>query len=147
MQLNQRGYAVREDQSGIWANFLSILDSIPEDSIAVTVYVLGTLIILWCWYAIAKRIPSPFGGISWILIFAILATPTISEGPNSAIAPAIFGLIFGVLTKDSTLIWSNFSLIAFVVGIGLIVGFFWSKYTANKKSVQNRTEAKSISPL
>lgn len=138
---------MREDQSGIWTNFLSMLDAIPEDSIAVTVYVLGTLIILWCWYAIAKRLPSPFGGISWVLIFAILATPTISEGPNSAIAPAIFGLIFGVLTKDSPLIWSNFSLIAFVLGIGLVAGFFWSKYITNKKSVQNRTDAKTSSPL
>ena len=139
MQLNQRGYAVREDQSGIWAQFLSMLDSIPEDSIAIAVYVLGTLVILWCWYSIAKRLPSPLGGISWVLVFAILATPTVSEGPNSAIAPAIFGLIFGVLTKDSPLIWSNFSLIAFVVGIGLVAGFFCSKYITNKKSVQTST--------
>lgn len=138
---------VREDQSGIWTNFLTLLDSIPEDSIAVTVYVLGTLIILWCWYAIAKRLPSPFGGITWIMIFAILATPTISEGPNSAIAPATFGLIFGVLTKDSPLIWSNLSLIVFVMGLGLIIGFFWNKYLNNKKSVQSRTDANRTSPL
>ena len=147
MQLNQRGYVVREDQSGIWAQFLSMLDSIPEDSIAIAVYVLGTLIILWCWYSIAKRLPSSLGGISWVLVFAILATPTVSEGPNSAIAPAIFGLIFGVLTKDSPLIWSNFSLIAFVVGIGLVAGFFWSKYITNKKSVQKSTQTKISTPL
>ena len=138
---------VREDQSGIWAQFLSMLDSIPEDSIAIAVYVLGTLIILWCWYSIAKRLPSSLGGISWVLVFAILATPTVSEGPNSAIAPAIFGLIFGVLTKDSPLIWSNFSLIAFVVGIGLVAGFFWSKYITNKKSVQKSTQTKISTPL
>ena len=137
---------VREDQSGIWAHFLSMLDSIPEDSIAIAVYVLGTLIILWCWYSIAKRLPSPLGGISWVLVFAILATPTVSEGPNSAIAPAIFGLIFGVLTKDSPLIWSNFSLIAFVVGIGLVAGFFWSKYKTSKNT-QASAVAKNISPL
>ena len=138
---------VREDQSGIWAQFLSMLDSIPEDSIAIAVYVLGTLIILWCWYSIAKRLPSPLGAISWVLVSAILATPTVSEGPNSAIAPAIFGLIFGVLTKDSPLIWSNFSLIAFVVGIGLVAGFFWSKYITNKKSVQKSTQTKISTPL
>lgn len=138
---------MREDQSGIWTQFLSMLDSIPEDSIAIAVYVLGTLIILWCWYSIAKRLPSPFGGITWVLVFAILATPTVSEGPNSAIAPAIFGLIFGVLTKDSPLIWSNFSLITFVVGIGLVAGFFWSKYIANKKSLQSNTQSKISTPL
>lgn len=138
---------MREDQSGIWTNVLSILDSIPEDSIAITVYVLGTLIILWCWYAIAKRMPSPFGGITWIVIFAILATPTISEGPNSGIAPAAFGFLFGVLTKDSPLIWSNLALIAFVMSIGLIAGYFWSKYRANKAHLHNRQTVNKSSPL
>ena len=138
---------MREDQSGIWTNVLSILDSIPEDSIAITVYVLGTLIILWCWYAIAKRMPSPLGGITWIVIFAILATPTISEGPNSGIAPAAFGFLFGVLTKDSPLIWSNLSLIAFVMAVGLIAGYFWSKFRVNKSSTQNTKSVNVTSPL
>ncbi|MFW1859191.1 hypothetical protein A7P53_03245 [Acinetobacter defluvii] len=136
-----------EQLTGIWANFLNLFDSIPEDNIAITVYILGTLIILRCWYSIAKRLPSPLGGITWIIVFAIIATPTISEGPNSAIAPAFFGLLFGVLTKDSPLIWSNAALITFVIGIGLVVGFFWSKYKANKKSVQEPTATKNISPL
>ena len=113
-------------------SFLSMLDSIPEDSIAVTVYLLGSLLILWCWYSIATRLPKLLGGITWIMIFAILLTPTVSEGPNSSLAPAIFGLLFGVLTKDSPLIWSNLSLILFVMGVGLVIGFFWSKYSANK---------------
>jgi hypothetical protein len=40
-----------------------MLDSIPEDSIAVTVYLLGSLLILWCWYSIATRLPKLLGGI------------------------------------------------------------------------------------
>lgn len=125
-------------------SFLSLLDSIPEDSIAVTVYVLGSIIILWAWYAIAKRLPQPLGGITWIVGFAILLTPTVSEGNNASIAPAIFGLLFGVLTKETALIWSNASLILFVVGLGLVVGYLWSRYTVNKaKFVVN----KNSSPL
>ena len=42
------------------------LDSIPETAIAVSVYLLGSAIILWCWYEIAKRLPNPLGGITWI---------------------------------------------------------------------------------
>lgn len=137
---------MRDDQVGIWAQFVSMLDSIPEYSIAISVYILGTLIILWCWYAIAKRLPSPLGGITWIILFAILATPTISEGPNSALAPATFGLIFGVLTKDSPLIWSNFSLITFVIGLGLVAGYFWSKYSVNQ-SKDERAESAKLPPL
>lgn len=137
---------VLEQLTGIWTNFLDLLDSIPEDNIAISVYILGTLLILWCWYGIAKRLPSPLGGITWIIVFAVIATPTISEGPNSEVAPAVFGLLFGILTKDTPLIWSNLALIAFVIGIGLIAGFFWSKYKANK-NMQQSTVAKNISPL
>ncbi|SDY84500.1 hypothetical protein [Acinetobacter kyonggiensis] len=113
-------------------SFLALLDSIPEDSIAITVYLLGSVIMLWSWYAIAKRLPKPFGGITWIMGFAILLTPTVSEGNNASIAPAIFGLLFGVLTKENALVWSNASLILFVVGLGLVVGYLWSQYTAKK---------------
>lgn len=125
-------------------SFLSMLDSIPEDSIAVTVYLVGSLIILWAWYAIAKRLPKPLGGMTWLIGFAILLTPTVSEGNNAAIAPAIFGLLFGVLTKEKTLIWSNASLILFVLGVGLVIGALWSKYTANKAKFELN---KNSSPL
>ena len=132
MRLNQRDYAVLETLTAIWSQILSVFDQFPEENVAIIVYVTGTLIALWCWYRLMSRLPNPVGGILWIIVFAILVTPTISEGPNSALAPAIFGLIFGVLTKEHVLIWSNLSLILFVIGLGLLVGFCWSKYTANK---------------
>ena len=123
--------------NSLWA----VLDSIPEDSIAITVYLLGSLIILASWYSIAKRLPNFFGSISWIIIFAVLLTPTVSEGSNASIAPAIFGLLFGVLTKDQALVWANLSLILFVLGICMVLGYLWSKYTANKAPnvVHNKT--------
>ena len=125
-------------------SFLALLDSIPEDSIAITVYLLGSVIMLWSWYAIAKCLPKPFGGITWMIGFAILLTPTVSEGNNASIAPAFFGLLFGILTKENALVWSNASLILFVVGLGLVVGYLWSQYTAKKaKFVVN----KNSSPL
>ena len=125
-------------------SFLALLDSIPEVSIAITVYLLGSVIMLWSWYPIAKRLPKPFGGITWMIGFAILLTPTVSEGNNASIAPAFFGLLFGILTKENALVWSNASLILFVVGLGLVVGYLWSQYTAKKaKFVVN----KNSSPL
>ena len=103
--------------------YVAVLDSIPEQSIAVAVYLLGSLIALWCWYGVTKRLPKPLGGFLWILGFAILLTPTVSEGPNASIAPAIFGLLLGVLTKEQALIWINASLILFVIGIGSVIGY------------------------
>lgn len=123
-------------------SFFSLLDSIPEDSIAVTVYLLGSVIILWAWYVIAKRVPKPLGGMTWLIGFAILLTPTVSEGNNAAIAPAFFGLLFGLLTKEKALVWTNASLILFVIGLGLIIGALWSKYMANKaKFVANNNSS------
>ena len=120
------------------------LDSIPETAIAVSVYLLGSAIILWCWYEIAKRLPNPLGGITWIVLFAILLTPTVSEGSNAALAPAIFGLLFGVLTKEMPLVWSNLSAILFVIGLGLLIGYFWSKYRLKQSTY---TAKKKTSPL
>lgn len=120
------------------------LDSIPETAIAVSVYLLGSAIILWCWYEIAKRLPNPLGGITWIVLFAILLTPTVSEGSNAALAPAIFGLLFGVLTKEMPLVWANLSAILFVIGLGLLIGYFWSKYRLKQSTY---TAKKKTSPL
>ncbi len=116
---------------------LTFLDAIPEDLIAITVYLGGSAIILWCWYLIAKRLPKLLGGITWIVCFAILLTPTVSEGNNAALAPATFGLIFGVLTKDMSLVWSNIANILLVIGVGAILGYCWSKYQSNKTQVQS----------
>lgn len=120
---------------------LTMLDSIPEDTIAVVVYLVGSVIILASWYSIAQRLPRPLGGMTWIILFALILTPTVSEGNNASLAPAVFGLLFGFLTHNQALMWTNLSLILFVIGVGFIVGFFWSrylskkaKYTANNKS-------------
>lgn len=121
--------------------YVTILDSIPEDTIAIAVYLLGSVIALLCWYGVIKRLPKPIGGFLWIVVFAILVTPTVSEGPNSSIAPAIFGLLFGILTKDQPLVWINASLILFVVGIGALIGYCWSNYVSN----QNETVSKNKS--
>lgn len=119
-----------------WNSFLSLFDAIPEDTLAITVYVGGTIIALLCWYGIARRLPSPFGGITWIILFACLATPTVSEGQNAELAPAIIGLLFGVLTKEQLLIWTNFAAILFVAGIGFLVGYCWSKYKESRQLSQ-----------
>ncbi|MCK8640175.1 hypothetical protein M1L59_05560 [Acinetobacter schindleri] len=124
--------------------YVTVLDSIPEESIAIAVYLIGSIIALLCWYGVTKRLPKPAGGFLWILVFAILLTPTVSEGPNASLAPAIFGLIFGVLTKEQELVWINASLILFVVGIASLIGYCWSSYVTNKAKIAVN---KKTSPL
>ena len=124
--------------------FVAVLDSIPDESIAFAVYLLGSLIALGCWYGVTKRMPKTMGGFLWLLAFAVLLTPTVSEGSNASVAPAIFGLLFGILTKEYELVWINASLILFVIGIGSVIGYCWSTYASSKTGFGSN---KKSSPL
>lgn len=104
------------------------LDGVPEDTLAISVYIIGTLLALWAWYGITSRLPRPIGGILWVIVFAALVTPSISEGDNAGLAPAIIAALFGLLTKDTTLILTNLSLMTFVAMIGFFMGFLWTRY-------------------
>ena len=42
--------------------FVAVLYSIPDQSIAFAVYLLGSLIALGCWYGVTKRMPKTMGG-------------------------------------------------------------------------------------
>ena len=109
-------------------DLFSALDNFPEYNLAIVVYLGGSLLVLWLWYFIAKAIPRPFGGMSWIFLFALLLSPTITEGANAQIAPAIVGLLFGVLTDEKQLIWNNLIPILFVSALGFFLGYLWNKY-------------------
>ncbi len=116
-------------------DFLSIFDNIPEYSLAITVYLGGSVIVLWLWYFIAKSLPRPLGGISWIFLFSILLSPTITEGVNAKVAPAIVGLLVGIITDEKRLIWANLIPILFVAALGFFLGYLWNKYQEHKQTL------------
>lgn len=119
---------------GLWGHFLGIFDNIPEDYVALTVYCGGAVIALLLWYSVARLLPKPFGAMTWIILFALLCTPTISEGDNAYLAPAAIGLIFGLVTKDQTLILTNVIAMLFVMGMGFLIGFFVHKFIRQRHS-------------
>lgn len=114
-------------QTGFLHKLLSLLDEFPEGAIAISVYCGGAFIVLLCWYLITKPY-SKFCAVSSLVLFALLVTPTVSEGNNAALSPAILGLLFGILTKEHSLIWFNAAAIVFVFGLGLLCGFFIIKF-------------------
>ncbi|WP_419761472.1 hypothetical protein [Acinetobacter nectaris] len=132
MRLHLRAYVVPSENMGILHQVLSLLDVFPEEMIAISVYGIGAFLILLCWYLITKPY-SRFCSISTLILFAFFFTPTVSEGTNALLSPAIFGLLFGVVTKDQALMWINLASILFVIGLGFIVGFFLLKFLEKRK--------------
>ncbi|MEB3752945.1 hypothetical protein [Acinetobacter sp. MD2(2019)] len=116
----------------------SVLDNFREDTLAVSVYVIGATIVLLAWYFMTKPYPK-FCFVSTLIAFACIVTPTVSEGTNASLAPAIFGLLFGVLTHDKQLIQLNLGSILFVIGLGCVVGFCWSKWNKRASVTRNST--------
>lgn len=127
--------------TSVWHQFTSLLDAIPETIIAVSVYVVGAILVLFLWYLMTKSYPK-FCALSTWIIFAFIVTPNISEGSNASLAPAVFGLMFGILTHEHHLIWVNLSTIVFVVGVGGVAGFFWLKFLQYK--LQQRKDSRSL---
>lgn len=118
------------DQS-ILNQLLSYLEIFPEGTVAIGTYVLGVLVILTAWYFMTKPYPK-ICAVSTLVLFAIMATPTVSEGTNAAIAPAICAVLFGTLTHDYQLVFINLASMLFVIGLGLLVGFCWIKFISNR---------------
>lgn len=112
----------------IWGAFFSLFDGIPEYAFAVVFYLLGSIFMLWGWFSISKPFPRTLRITFGIFMFAVLLTPTISEGTNAAIAPATFGLLFGLLTKEMYLVWVNLASIIFVIAIGCLLMYCYSYY-------------------
>ncbi len=109
-----------ESGFNVWRH---LFDGVPEYTLAISIYLGGTILVLWLWWTVARRLPRTLGGMSWIVLLAILCTPTVTEGPNGQIAPAVIGLLFGVVIKDSMLFFSSLLPMLLVIAVGFLIGF------------------------
>jgi len=99
------------------------MSSTVEYWIAVLVYLGGSGIALWLWHEVVRPIPRPLAGMSWMMLFALLLSPTVTEGPNGQIAPAVIGLLFGMISKNKMMILSSLLPMFIVMAVGFLVGF------------------------
>ncbi len=111
----------------IWNWWVSLFEGVPEYPLAVTVYVGGSVLALLIWLRVVRLLPHPVGAMSWVVMFAVLLTPTITEGDNAQLAPAVIGLIFGVITKDHSLVLKSALPILLVIGLGFVLGFLYER--------------------
>lgn len=107
----------------VW--WTQLVKGIPPDSLPMTAYVGFSIIVLLLWILVVRVLPKTLAGLSWIILFAILLTPTTSLGTPPEMAPASIAVVYGILMKDSSIIFNSLLPIMIVITVGCILGFLW----------------------
>ncbi len=108
-------------------SWFHLFKHVPEYPLAVSMYLGCGALIALLWWRIARRLPRLLGGFLWLLVFALIFSPTITEGANAQIAPAIVGVLLNVKPFNAAGLLSNLLPILLVMGIGCIVAFVLNK--------------------
>ena len=107
----------------IW--WSQMVKNVPPADLPMYAYLGGTLIVLLLWILIARILPKPLGGMSWMVLFAVLLAPGSALGEQGEIAPASISVVYAVMMKDTAGAISNALPILVVLVVGLFIGFIW----------------------
>ncbi|MDN5801485.1 MAG: hypothetical protein L0H34_03185 [Psychrobacter sp.] len=107
----------------IW--WSQMVKDVPPADLPMYAYLGGAIVVLVLWVLVARVLPRPLGGMSWMMLFAILLAPGSALGDPSVIAPASISVVYAVMMKDFTGAVANMLPIMVVLVVGLFVGFVW----------------------
>ena len=107
----------------IW--WSQMVKGVPPADLPMYAYVGGSILVLVLWLLVARMLPRPFGGMSWMLLFAVLLAPGTALSDPGVIAPASISVVYAVMMKDTTAAISNALPILVVLVVGLFIGFVW----------------------
>ncbi|MGP5063257.1 hypothetical protein ACTXIZ_03620 [Psychrobacter celer] len=102
-----------------------LVKDVPPADLPMYAYLGGTVIVLMLWLLVARMLPRPLGGMSWMVLFAVLLAPGTALDDPSEIAPASISVVYAIMTKDYTSAIANMLPIMVVLVVGLFVGFVW----------------------
>ncbi|WP_352338619.1 hypothetical protein [Psychrobacter sp. 16-MNA-CIBAN-0192] len=107
----------------IW--WSQMVKGVPPTDLPTYAYVGGGIVVLALWVLVARVLPKPLGGISWVILFAVLFAPGTALSDPSTIAPASISVVYAVMMKDIAAAVSNSLPILVVLVVGLFIGFVW----------------------
>lgn len=107
----------------IW--WSQMVKGVPPADLPMYAYLGGSTIVLLLWILVARMMPRPLGGMSWMVIFAVLLAPGTALGDPSQIAPASISVVYAIMMKDIAGAVANSLPILMVLVVGLFVGFVW----------------------
>ena len=102
-----------------------LVKDVPPADLPMYAYLGGVVIVLVLWLLVARMLPRPLGGMSWMMLFAVLLAPGTALGDPSVIAPASIAVVYAIMMKDTAGAITNMLPILVVLVVGLFVGFVW----------------------
>ena len=102
-----------------------LVKDVPAADLPMYAYLGGVIIVLVLWVLVARVLPRPLGGMSWMILFAVLLAPGTALGDPSVIAPASISVVYAIMMKDTAGAIANLLPILVVLVVGLFVGFVW----------------------
>ena len=107
----------------IW--WSQMVKNVPPADLPMYAYLGGSIVVLLLWILVARMLPRPLGGMSWMVLFAVLLAPGTALNDPSVIAPASISVVYAIMMKDTATAITNVLPILVVLVVGLFVGFVW----------------------
>lgn len=120
-----------------------LVKDVPPADLPMYAYLGGVVIVLVLWLLVARMLPRPLGGMSWMLLFAVLLAPGTTLGDPSVIAPASIGVVYAIMMKDVAGAVANMLPILVVLVVGLFVGFVWQLIRGAFESSLDKARSRS----
>lgn len=102
-----------------------LVKDVPPADLPMYAYLGGVVIVLVLWLLVARMLPRPLGGMSWMMLFAVLLAPGTALSDPSVIAPASISVVYAIMMKDTAGAITNMLPILVVLVAGLFIGFVW----------------------
>lgn len=120
-----------------------MVKDVPPADLPMYAYLGGAILVLVLWLLVARVLPKPLGGMSWMILFAVLLAPGTALGDSSELAPASISVVYAVMMKDYAGAITNMLPILVVLVVGLFIGFMWqlirSAFASSLDKARSRT--------
>ncbi|WP_299189411.1 hypothetical protein [uncultured Psychrobacter sp.] len=125
----------------IW--WSQMVKDVPPADLPMYAYLGGSVIVLLLWILVARMLPRPLGGMSWMVLFAVLLAPGTALSDPSVIAPASISVVYAIMMKDMVGAITNSLPVLIVLVAGLFVGFVWQLIRGAFESSLDRARHRS----
>lgn len=129
----------------IW--WSQMVKGVPPDDLPMYAYLGGSIVVLLLWILVARIMPRPLGGMTWMALFAVLLAPGSALGDPSMIAPASISVVYAVMMKDTALAISSAMPILVVLVVGMFIGFVWQLIRGAFESSLDKARTRSMDDI